>query len=412
LAELTRVLGCKVFARSDLRALIGWLTPMAHKPRGAAQLVSMLIEELRRRRILLPSVAVLEMIVHQARARAESTIHRALVNGLGTGTRGALDRLLKLMSENTTSRLAWLRSAQQSPAARNFLGLAERVRFVRTLGIDRKRRSDIPAQAFERLADEGLRMTAQHLGDFTDLRRHAVLCATIIKLESVLTDAALSMFDKLMGSVARKAAQRFDERTLQSAREVRARIQSLTKACRAVIIARDNGSDPFVAIDRDVGWQEFLRAVAEAEAFAAPAVEGGKSELIEKYPSIRMFAPALLETFEFRGASAVAGLLKGVEAIAEMYRIGRRSLPESTPTSFIRKSWRPVVLDGDTIDRKAYVLCALLELRDRLRAGDVWVDGSRHYQDFESYLVPKATFALLKAEGPLPLAIETSRRNL
>jgi hypothetical protein len=146
--------------------------------------------------------------------------------------------------------------------------------------------------------------------------------------------------------------------------------------------------------------------VAEAEAFAAPAVEGDKSELIEKYPSIRMFAPTLLDTFEFRGASAVMGLLKGIEAIGEMYRTGRRSLPESTPTSFIRKSWRPVVLDGDTIDHKAYVLCALSELRDRLRAGDVWVDGSRQYQDFESYLVPKATFALLKAEGPLPLAIE------
>jgi TnpA family transposase len=100
------------------------------------------------------------------------------------------------------------------------------------------------------------------------------------------------------------------------------------------------------------------------------------------------------------------GLLKGVEAVGEMYRTGRRSLPESTPTSFIRKSWRPVVLDGDKIDRKAYVLCTLSELRERLRAGDVWVDGSRQHQNFESYLVPKATFALLKAEGPLPLAIE------
>jgi hypothetical protein len=32
----------------------------------------MLIDELRRRRILLPSTAVLEMIVHQARARADA----------------------------------------------------------------------------------------------------------------------------------------------------------------------------------------------------------------------------------------------------------------------------------------------------------------------------------------------------
>lgn len=35
------------------------------------------------------------------------------------------------------------------------------------------------------------------------------------------------------------------------------------------------------------------------------------------------------------------------------------------------------------------------------------VDGSRQYQGFESYLMPKPTFPLLRAEGPLPLAIET-----
>jgi hypothetical protein len=276
LAELTGILGCKIFVRSDLRASINWLSPMAHKPRGPEQLVSMLIDELRRRRILLPSAAVPEMIVHQARGRAERTLHRALVNGLSSSTRASLDRLLEPMPEKTTSRLAWLRSAQQSPAARNFLGLAERARFVRMLGIDRKRRSDIPAQAFERLADEGLRLSVQHLGDLAGPRRHAVLCANVIKLESALTDAALSMFDKLMGSIVRKAARRFDERTLQSAREARARVQSLTMACRAVIAARDNGSDPFVAVERDVGWHEFLRAVAEAETFAAPAVEGNK----------------------------------------------------------------------------------------------------------------------------------------
>ena len=41
-------------------------------------------------------------------------------------------------------------------------------------------------------------MTAQHLRDLTGPRRHAVLCASIIKFESMLTDTTLSMFDKLM----------------------------------------------------------------------------------------------------------------------------------------------------------------------------------------------------------------------
>ena len=58
-------------------------------------------------------------------------------------------------------------------------------------------------------------------------------------------------------------------------------------------------------------------------------------------------------------------------------------------------------------DRRAYEFCVFSKLRNRLRAGDVWVDRSRQYQDFETYLIPKPTFEMLKAEGPLPVEIET-----
>ena len=103
----------------------------------------------------------------------------------------------------------------------------------------------------------------------------------------------------------------------------------------------------------------------------------------------------------------MASLLKAIEVIAEMYRSGKRSLPEMRRRPSSASPGGHLYSMASTIDRKAYVLCALSELRDRLRAGDVWVDGSRQYQDFENYLLPKATYTLLKAEGPLPLAIET-----
>jgi hypothetical protein len=49
----------------------------------------------------------------------------------------------------------------------------------------------------------------------------------------------------------------------------------------------------------------------------------------------------------------------------------------------------------------------LSQLRERLRAGDIWVAGSRQFRDFDSYLIPPATFAALREKGLLPLAIET-----
>ncbi len=46
------------------------------------------------------------------------------------------------------------------------------------------------------------------------------------------------------------------------------------------------------------------------------------------------------------------------------------------------------------------------ELRDRLRAGDIWVAGSRQYKNFETHLIPTTTFHKMRME-PLPLAIDT-----
>jgi Tn3 transposase DDE domain len=68
-----------------------------------------------------------------------------------------------------------------------------------------------------------------------------------------------------------------------------------------------------------------------------------------------------------------------------------------------------MLIDVDVFDWTSvsfYELCALAELRDRLRAGDIWVTGSRQYRDFETYLIPAATFETMRQQ-PLPLDIDT-----
>ncbi|HCD3952131.1 TPA: hypothetical protein NBP48_004998, partial [Escherichia coli] len=57
------------------------------------------------------------------------------------------------------------------------------------------------------------------------------------------------------------------------------------------------------------------------------------------------------------------------------------------------------------LDRKFYEICALSELKNALRSGDIWVKGSRQFRDFDDYLLPAEKFAALKREQALPLAI-------
>src|SRR3546814_3811980 len=100
------------------------------------------------------------------------------------------------------------------------LRLIERLAYVRALGLDRGRADMIPASTFDRLADEGSRITPQHLGELNALRRHATLAATGIRLEEDLTDATPPTFDKLLGSMVRRAENRTRDKALKAVREL------------------------------------------------------------------------------------------------------------------------------------------------------------------------------------------------
>lgn len=49
-------------------------------------------------------------------------------------------------------------------------------------------------------------------------------------------------------------------------------------------------------------------------------------------------------------------------------------------------------------------MATLIALRDRVRAGDIWVEGSRQWRAVEDQLIPPALFAAMREAGPLPVA--------
>ncbi len=82
-------------------------------------------------------------------------------------------------------------------------------------------------------------------------------------------------------------------------------------------------------------------------------------------------------------------------------------MPEDAPTGFVRKRWESVVHTDDGLDRRFYELCILSELKNALRSGDIWVQGSRQLKDFEEYLTPPSRFAAQRTQQQLGLAVDT-----
>ena len=174
----------------------------------------------------------------------------------------------------------------------------------------------------------------------------------------------------------------------------------------ALIAAREAKRDAYEAIAAVIPWERFRATVAEAEELARPEEFDAYQALGEHYAGIRRWAPAFLDAFEFQGVPAAAPLMRAIDILREMNKAAASRLPKSAPTGFVRERWARHVMPGGAIDRRYYELCVLSELRDRLRAGDVWVMGSRRYRSFEERLISHETLRELQANGAWPVAVD------
>ena len=404
LAELMTAGGYAAFSRPVAHEMVGFLAVAAQTIVRPGQLAGILVEELRRRRVALPSALVLEAVIRRARQRAEAIAHGVLTDGLDEAALDRLDGLLTARPTGKLTWLGWLRNAPQSPAVRNIGKLLDRLQHIGSLGIDRARAAALPTAAFERLADEAARLAVRHLAGLNPARRHAVLAAAAIALEAALIDVVLVMFGKLMAQYGRGAERKSNERAAASMREVQADLRVFALSGRAMLEAKqcDGGLDDAVAAG--VGWPRFEAAVVRAEALSAPEVLDPTADLVARHASVKQFGPALLSALTFEGTAAVKDLMAALEVIRATYQGRKRKLPADAPLRFVPRRWRPhVVKDG--VSRAGYELCAFSCLNERLHAGDVWVAGSTRFRAFDDYLLPRPTFEAIRASGPLPLAV-------
>jgi Tn3 transposase DDE domain-containing protein len=67
--------------------------------------------------------------------------------------------------------------------------------------------------------------------------------------------------------------------------------------------------------------------------------------------------------------------------------------------------WKPYVFQDGELQRRYYELCVLDKLRDGLRSGDIWVEGSQQYRHLKSFLIPDEQWQMMLDADVIPVAV-------
>jgi TnpA family transposase len=407
LSQLQALLNLMPFVVGDYRRFVPQLAELAQQTDRGIVLAESLVELLRQQRIILPPLDVIERVCSEALIRGTRQVYEALTAPLSYHHRRALDGLLKLREGTKGSGLIWLRQPPGSPKPKHLMTHLERLETIRKLLLPHGLEHTVHQNRLLKLAREGGQMTAQHLRDLEPIRRYATLVAVLLETSATLIDEIIDLHDRFMGSIFSKAKRNHADLFQLSGKAINDKVRLFYRIGHALLAAKQSGSDPFAAIEAIISWDVFSESINEAEKLARSENFDYLSLVGKGFNQLRRYTPTFLNALTMKAAPTARELLAAVEILKSMNARQVRKVPEDSPTSFVRKRWEGLVHTTDGLDRRFYELCVLSELKNSLRSGDIWVQGSRQFKDFEEYLMPVPRFTLQREQNKLGLAVET-----
>lgn len=316
--EIQREYGYRDFSETSARAeLRGWLDARAW---ATAEPPSVLFDlataRLIEAKVLLPGASVLARAVASARDRAADRLHRTLVEAVTGQRRQRLDEQLEVPDGEQLSHLEVLRAGPRKLTASEVAEAFERLAAVRAVDVG-ERIVDVPSGRLRALARYGLAAKAQTLRRLSPDRRTATLLAAMWQLELDATDDALIVLDQVTSLLLSHAAREYKDRRYAQLPDLDQAARRLRAAVLVLLNPPPGGIEElWSAIGRHVSRSDLERATATVHQLVAqPNSDDGqdaafRGELLRRYPSLRRFVPALLETISFDAALLVGRCLR------------------------------------------------------------------------------------------------------
>ena len=383
-----------------------WLSPwllnngMEHdnEPILLSQVCLKLLQE----KILRPSIGTLERIVGSLDEQLHQETYRRLSLLLTEEMKTRLTQILELDSTRDITSHRWLCQVPTSNTPRAINQTLEKINFLKSFNVHKWDLSVISLNRRKRLAQIARNVSNKYLQRMSAVRMYPILICFLYESLIDSNDKVLEMFDDYWEHIVNGSKKELDiyQQTLFKSQNEAMKTLSQTVS---IIINDTVTDDQLRAFIFEIYPKEMLReALLVTGSALRPTRQTYLYYLNNYYATLKQFTPNLLRTIDFKVAHSKDGFLNVLEILIDIQTGKRRKLPDDAPVDFIAPSWNKLVFENDQQQietlpqRQPYELCALANLRDRLRSGDIFVGISRKYADFNSFLLSNTQWELLR----------------
>ncbi|MBY0519120.1 MAG: Tn3 family transposase [Sphingomonas sp.] len=388
LADLRRIYNYRSFSGRGARDLREWIMQEAETATSNEDLAQCFVAECRRTHTILPASSTIERLCADALVDAERRIEDRIARRIGPGLADHLETLLEDTIDGRITRFVWLRQFEPGGNSAAANRLLDRLEYLQGFDLPANLLAGIPAQRVARLRRQGERYYADGMRDLGRERKLAILAVCASEWRHLLADALIDTHDRIVGRLYATSERLCREMITDEKAAVRATLKSFADIGDALIGAQEGGEDLAHVISSRPGWEDFRALVATASALTNRLSADPLSRVIDGYHRFRLYTPRMLRLLELRGAPVAAPLLAAIMLL-------QSGVSEDPPLAFLRPNskWHRHLRAEPRSDHRLWEIAVLFHIRDAFRSADIWLAGSRRFNDPKQILVPAEAVA-------------------
>jgi len=383
----------------DMALLDNWLLERALEHDQPTLLFHIVCEKLYTDKIVRPGISVLERMITSSRNKAHEVTYERL-EPLIEGRKNFLDSILNVNPDTGWTPLKWLRTGAISNSPEGILETVKRLRFLKENGVQDWSLDTLNPNRRKFLAKIGRTASNQTLQRLAPQRRYPIVLVFLSQSLADITDELVDLFDRHLSDSYAKSKNAWEQFQLSVTKTTQEKLRMFQQLGGIVLDETVSDANLRGIIYQQIPQQNLEVALKECQSLVRPQDDKHYDFFATKYNSIRRYIPEFLEILEFNANSKSKKVLEAVHLLKKLNQANKRNVPEDAPMDFVSKTWRSYIFDDHgNVVRKYYELCTLMELKNDLCAGNIWVNHSRRYADPETYLIPKDQWPRLKEEA-------------
>lgn len=261
------------------------------------------------RKILLPGISTLTVLISQIRERVSKRLWKQLVSLVNPVQKKQLEDLLIIPTGKRYSQLDELKTGATNISSIGLTQALSRYKFLRDIGIRNLNFANIPKAKINHLARYVAVSWAQSISRMNEERRLAVLVAFVYVYEIKALDDALDLLDILITEIVAKASKLGQKNRLRTMGDLDKAALQLSDFAD-LFLKNEESADLSKVIYNFMSKDLIIEAINKVREVAKPDNSKYYEEQVEQYKTVRRFLPKLLSTVDFKATHAGSTMLK------------------------------------------------------------------------------------------------------